>query len=462
VTADEPANDDSTQHVTEAATPASRGSNAALEDNGTEVTSAATLSPTTRLRLPRRQPLIDPKVFEAARQAVSLAGSTKIPITELAASVRNSLDSFEQMRELLLKAAQQNILSGVQQLSDSRLYANPEPLRSPYSSYLTHTSDYFSKDEYVIESVHDLNVSIATLVDKAPNLTLVWRGQQDVEWGIHSSLFRTLSEQNGVVRPHMRPKGEQPFPTEEQMVSAERAILSLARSHWRFDGMTALETFARIQHAGGRTRLLDVTFNPYIAAWFATEANDSTDSEDARLVAFATTPVTKEGKPPSPSSRIELDEVWGGHFPAWHALENHQDRVRSDWGTGSLRRLWVPPAYDPRISGQNAAFVLDGVPITSSKTASYFRASKSKSAYFKRADLLAAGSLYMRTASPTRKPRYNAQQMAPTFPFRITAPAKVEIRTYLERTFGYSKYSLYPDINALAAETKSMIFEPLQ
>jgi len=353
------------------------------------------------------------------------------------------------------------LVPALRQISDPRLYSTPEPVRSPYSDYMTQTSDYFSKHEYVIESVTDLNNAISTLVNKAPDLTVVWRGQQSVTWGLHSSLFRTLSLQNGVDRPEDGPEGDQPFPTEDQMIAAEAVILSTARQQWRFDGLSALETFARIQHAGGVTRLLDVTFNPYIAAWFATEANSDTDEDDSRLVALATEPVPTDEGIKVPTSRIELDSTWGSHLPLWHERTSVQERQAMDWGTGSRRRLWVPPAYDPRIAAQNAAFVIDGVPITSALTAPYFKAGGGENRYFKRADLLAAGSMFMRTASPRRKPQSNKQNLAPTFPFRITAAAKAPIRAYLERTFGYSRPSIYPDISALARETKEIAFPRL-
>jgi hypothetical protein len=350
----------------------------------------------------------------------------------------------------------------LRQLSDPRLYATPEPQRSPYSDYLERTSDYFAQHEFLIESVKDLNDAISTLVKKAPALTLVWRGQQNIEWGLHSSLFRTLSAQNGVERPEDDPAGSQPFPTEDQMVAAERVILAAARRQWRFDGLSALETFARIQHAGGITRMLDVTFNPYIAAWFATESSAETDHEDSRLVAFATEPVPRMAENQPASSRIELDSAWGSHTPLWHQLETAKDRQFIDWGTGSRRRLWVPPAYDPRIAAQNAAFILDGVPITSARTAPYFKAGGGENRYFKRADLLAAGSMLMRTASPRRKLQPNKPNLAPTFPFRIAASAKAPLRHYLERTFGYSRPSVYPDISALARETVGMKFPTLE
>lgn len=337
-------------------------------------------------------------------------------------------------------------------------YRNPDPPKGAYSDAMSSPASYYARDEMVVDSMADLSSGISTLVDKTSELPLVWRGARDADWGVHSHLFRHLCEVNGVKAPQKKPKQSQPYPDEDQMVRAEREILRIARTDWRFDGMSALETFARIQHAGGPTRLLDVTKNPYIAAWFAVEQNGETDGHDARLVAFATRPVAKTGKPAAGDSVIQLDAEWADRTPPWHFWTDSIARQSVDWGTGARRRIWVPPAYDPRILAQNAAFLLDGVPITSAKTASYFRSNDSTepARYWNRADLLAASSVYAKTLKPTRKPRYNAPNLAPTFTFRIVANAKREIREFLEERFGYTRSYVYPDITALAGHLNEL------
>ena len=327
-------------------------------------------------------------------------------------------------------------------------YSESEPSRAAYSSSMTSPSAYFSADEEIITSIRELNSRIGTLVAKNPRLPLVWRGVRDADWAIHSSLFRQLCGVNGVVPPSEHPAEAQPYPDEDQLVRAEREILRVARTDWRFDGMSALETFARIQHSGGPTRLLDVTKNPYIATWFAVEQHNDTDDKDARLIAFATQPVIKPDKPAPPSSMVELDDEWGNRMPPWHSWSTPAARQGVDWGTGARRRLWIPPAYGPRIAAQNAAFIVDGVPITSAKIASYFKTGEG--GYWSRADLLSASSIYAKTAKPTRKCSYNSRNLAPTFTFRLVAAVKAEVREYLESRFGYTRSYVYPDVTELS------------
>ena len=338
-------------------------------------------------------------------------------------------------------------------LTSAAIYSRPDPPRTFYSAAMTSPAAYFAKDEAIIDSFDGLNRAIAALITKVPDLRLVWRGHKDAEWGIHSALFRRLMVANAVKPPRRKPKSVQPYPNEDQMVAAEREILRVARTDWRFDGLSALETFARIQHAGGPTRLLDVTKNPFIAAWFAVEEDPQTDANDGRLIAFARTPVLRDTLvEPSETTRVELDGEWGDRTPPWHNWSDTTARQSVDWGTGARRRVWVPPAYDPRISAQNAAFLLDGVPITTGKTQPYFKSGGTArpATYWTRADILAAGSIYGKTFDVRRKPRSNKHNFAPTFTFRVSANAKEEIREFLASRFGYTRSYIYPDFSALA------------
>lgn len=350
-------------------------------------------------------------------------------------------------------AYQRDLIAGLQPLFRQTLsHANDfkviEEAPSPYSAEMTSAASYFERDQEVVDSFDSLNSKIVSLIEKNPSLNLVWRGQQDAAWGLHSGLFRRLMEVNGVKSPEDAPKESQPYPDEGQLVRAEQEILSIARDRWRLDGKTALEIFARVQHHGGPTRLIDVTRNPYIGAWFAVEGSDRLDHSPARLFAVAMAPVMKDGER-APDNLIRLDESGGTREPFWHALLSSQDRQGADWGTGAKRRIWVPPAYDGRIVAQNAGFLLDGVPMMSAGIAPYFKIA-SGSSYWKKADLLAASSIYLKTAKASQKARRNAKNLAPTFTFLITPEGKADIRRVLEERFSYNHSTIYPDISGLA------------
>ena len=330
-------------------------------------------------------------------------------------------------------------------------YVKNDPPKSPYSRALTSTDVYFKDAEKRVDSFEDLNEAIAILTKNVGSLRLVWRGQANAAWGVHNGLYRKLMSINDVKGPEEEPEGEQSYPTEEQMIVAEKVILKEARTNWRFDGLSALETFARIQHEGGLTRLLDVTKNPYIAAWFAVQLNGH-EEKDGRIVVFATSPVSSSEEPIE-DLPITLDDSWRSYQPPWHGW-NIEMRQKMDWGTGGNRRIWVPPIYHDRIAAQNAAFLLDGVPITAYKVRTHLRNADGKP--WNRSDILAASSVISKFLKPTRRPRSNGANLAPTYTFRIASDAKKEIREMLTSRFGYTRASIYPDMSEFAQYTHTL------
>jgi hypothetical protein len=339
-------------------------------------------------------------------------------------------------------------------LTWSEDYADPNPSESGYSLEMESPASYFRETEGLITSFDDLYRSITAFGTKRMEFNLYWRGVRNAEWGLHSYLYRRLMELSGVTPLSEKPEGAQPYPDEDQMIAAEQKILRIARTDWRFDDKPALEIFARIQHAGGPTRLLDVTLNPYIAAWFAVELDQETEGQDARLFALADRPVPLEGTPPAQDLRLHLDDLGTPREPFWHLLSNNTQRQWSDWGTGARRYVWAPPhKYSRRIPVQQAAFLFDGVPMTSATLLPSFPIEGG--GHWQRADLLASASIYAKMSKPTDKPEYDPRNFAPTFSFRITAQAKAEIRETLESRFGYCRSYIYPDIEALAIHLKT-------
>lgn len=350
------------------------------------------------------------------------------------------------------------LLSGniFRSLSDARDFQRVIDTPTIYSEEFISPATYFERDEVEVNSFSELNQQISALITKVGTLPLVWRGAQNATWGLYSSLYRHLMSVNMVKLPQEKPRSAQNFPTEDQMVRAEARILEIARDEWRMDGSPALEVFAQLQHYGAPTRLLDVTRNPYIAAWFAVEASEEHNESDARLFALATRPMQQANDVEIESgTQIRLDEVGGGYLPFWHLLRSSADRQELDWGTGARRRFWVPPAYDARIVAQNAGFILDGIPMVTQQTASSFRRPTDEQKFWSKNDLLASASIYAKTYHPNRKPRATKRRFSPTFTFRITAKAKFEIRNVLEERFSYRRSTIYPDVAALAGYLKS-------
>lgn len=281
--------------------------------------------------------------------------------------------------------------------------------------------------EVSIESWSHLQEEMNRLTSRYDNRVLVWRGARRAEWGVMSSLYRELVEALG--RP----------PKEDEMVSAERRILDLARSRWRFDHLPALEILAHLQHYGGPTRLLDVSFNPLIAAWFAVEQRSADDRADGRLFAFMTA-----------GTDVRLGAYWYGRSPRWHQQEYRTDagRLAHGWGSGTRRRLWRPPAFNERISAQNAAFLIDGVPLTDSELDGPRVALGTRSRW-QLEELKKISSINFRLEAIREGDL--PSDLAPVFTFRLLASAKAEIRDQLERRHGFDVASVYSDMSGLAS-----------
>lgn len=276
--------------------------------------------------------------------------------------------------------------------------------------------------EEVVDSWARFQSVLLDLTTRHSGRDMVWRGVKNADWGVMSSLYRVLKKEYG--RP----------PTEREMNTAEQRTLDLARKDWRFDDMPALELLAHLQHYGAPTRLLDVSANPLIALWFAVEHRPAKVEPDARVFAFV-----------SGTSRISLNPRWGGRYLRWHHRDysGEQGRLANEWGTGRKRRVWRPPAYNTRISAQNGAFVIDGVPIEDQA-----RVELESRAYVPIPQLKEVSSINLRFS---RVQRDNLRpESAPVFTIRIRAEAKAEIRDQLERRFGYSASSIYSDMSGLA------------
>jgi hypothetical protein len=143
------------------------------------------------------------------------------------------------------------------------------------------------------------------------------------------------------------------------------------------------------------------------------------------------------------SRPVALNPRWGGRYLRWHRWTDDDERRRQNWGTGRRRRIWRPPAYFERISAQNAAFLLDGVPLDAPAPGE-----PPPRASVPPDQLRRVSSINLRFS---RVGRSDLQaESAPVFTLRIAADAKPMIREQLERRIGYRTSSIYPDISGLA------------
>lgn len=325
----------------------------------------------------------------------------------------------------------------------------PSPWR--HSRDFRSPTSYYADAEIQANSFNELSGAV-NRIRESHDGKLLWRGQENSDWGLHSSLFRTLARKQGVLlvgttSSESMYTDKQNFPNEDDMVAAETRILDTARKDWRFDSQRSLEILARLQHHGGPTRLIDFSFNPYIAAWFAAAHLDE-GNVDGRIFALA----THGPNPNALEPQVMLDERWGGYRLPWHEWDTKELRNQSDWGNGSLRRFWVPPTYDNRMLAQNAVFVLDGVPLSGMQIQSSFRKRnrEKQNDNWRMADLVAAGSIYMKLVSPDDGNLSTTRNLASTFTIRITSAGKSDVRDQLQNLFGYSDSSIYPDIEGLS------------
>lgn len=262
-----------------------------------------------------------------------------------------------------------------------------------------------------------------------------WRGQVDASWPLHSSLFRRLMWTNSSA------------PDEEALFQAEEQIFTDFR-RWglhrtQIGRLSALAQLALMQHYGTPTRLLDVTFNPFVGLWFAVEekwANAATTSDgaDGRLFAFdVTSRLINENE----DKRDWEDDP----APPWRSGRDSAD----DWRVAV--HAWRPPRFEDRISSQNGGFLLGGSPASSAagRTFQCPKTTDSAGGWWSIEETRGFTSVALRPHK--LETVAGAPPDAPVYTIRITSGAKREIRERLERLHGYTHSTMYPDLTGFAS-----------
>jgi len=169
------------------------------------------------------------------------------------------------------------------------------------------------------------------------NARFVWRGVGDATCALYSSLAREYLKRY----PTLSDEGD--------LRQFEREIIEEARGwglDWHSGGgrLAALELLAALQHYGVPTRLLDFTYNPFIALWFAVQGDDAIDG---RVFAIDISP-----RLVSRDQAIRPNPWWLDEEPS----------ATSPWTTESW--VWRPPPLEARMVRQEACFLIGGLPST--------------------------------------------------------------------------------------------------
>ncbi len=229
-------------------------------------------------------------------------------------------------------------------------------------------------------------------------------------------------------------------PTEGELQTTEKAILEEVRRWGLHSGrrgrLTALELLATLQHFGAPTRLIDISFSPFVGAFFAAEESLRDGLPDAdvdgRLFAVNVT------------NRLldeETDKWLTDARPAWF-----EDNTRPDWWSGSVR-AWRPPGFEQRIAAQHGGFLLGGVP-TAGPTPVWPKAPNNADVRWNIAEHRTATSIAARVHKLDAP--VGPQPGQAIYTIKIAAAAKPAIRTALKRLHSIDHSVLFPDFEGLA------------
>lgn len=229
-------------------------------------------------------------------------------------------------------------------------------------------------------SLAQLVASLSEVTTRDTNRRYVWRGQANVAWPFAPGLFRRIAKFTGNV------------PTEADMAAYETDLMSRAMGKGFYDDKSHASTYALLQHHGAATRLLDVSRDPLMALWFATE-NSAHDEVDAAVFAVDVTS----------SKQIDAAER-----PAWADV--------ADPAHAGEPIIYYPPWFDERVKAQRAAFITT----------------------------VLDGSQTDRMAFRIPEDRHFGVCLV------VPADIKAEAREYLDRNFGLHMEAMYPDFDGFA------------
>lgn len=209
----------------------------------------------------------------------------------------------------------------------------------------------------------------------------VWRGQADESWPPYPGLIRRLlSEYDESCID------ERLISRYEQDLLKEAIDLGFYGEH----GGNRLSFMVDLQHAGGATRLLDVTWDPFVAIWFAVI---SQDNADGAVYQYSV----------SSDCHLQRERVDG-----WSSITEGKKAGKAI--------LYTPRPINERIKAQSAAFLTGSI-----KTS------------------IAEGSLFTEETSSCHIRK-----------IIIPSDLKPTVIEYLKKSRGMRSYDLFPDFEGFA------------
>lgn len=297
-------------------------------------------------------------------------------------------------------------------------------------------AEFWAPWEVTVDSFDGIQDEVYRIFEKwsERGRTFAWRGQMDAAWPLHSSLYRRLSWSTaGAV------------PKESDLAAQEREILADVH-RWglhmgEYGRLSVMNQLAMLQHYGSPTRLIDITFNPWIGLWFAVQSRsiDQTSPQpDVRVFAFDVTDrLINERDAELREWEDGLQVPWPRPVPqnaGTAAAASYRQWVTTAYA-------WRPPRFHPRLAAQNGAFLLGGVPSTGVMV--WPKTSSAADGKWSIDEVRQATSVSMRVhklGAEAGGPQSDAM-----YTIRIAAGAVEEIRRRLEELFGYRPLSIYPD-----------------
>ena len=307
-----------------------------------------------------------------------------------------------------------------------------------------HVKEFWEPWEEVASSWSEVEQLVHDVFDRWADQgrLFAWRGQTNADWALWSSLYRQLTWSSPTRTP----------PNERALYEAESRILEDIRS-WglhmaEYGRLSTLGQLAVLQHYGTPTRLLDVTFNPWIALWFAVEQKWKDGAplpdSDTRLFAVDVTNRIINDNPEFRDWEDSMTAPWPSPPPDTALAE--VKRAHRKWT--SRVWAWRPPHFHPRLAAQNGGFLFSGAPVTGGSTV-WPQSTGASAPRWKADDVRQATSLGLRVHKlhhGAGRPASNA-----AYTIRIQASAAPEIRDRLQRLFGYEHRTIYPDYTGFAS-----------